>query len=226
MRNRQTVSPSKKRQLFGHRRVGTTFNFWLLRLRIEFQPVGEGVISVPRSLSMGRFFAVRSLSQQRGASRAVSLVFFVETVCASFPLFLETREGCSPTKQFLHNSCGTRRQQFLLIAGSLCQATLHRQKTWSRDHILLSSRNSIHALGGEKSNSASSCLDQQFFVSELRKTRCDFDDERLISSVRTREENVPRPPLQRVRAHEVVFTKVPDTKLPKKLFLIRNFRVP
>jgi len=32
---------------------------------------------------MERFFAVRSLSQQREASRAVSLVF-VKTVCASF----------------------------------------------------------------------------------------------------------------------------------------------
>ena len=46
---------------------------------------GEGVISVPRSLSMERFFAVRSLNQQREASRAVSLVF-VRTVFAA--LFL------------------------------------------------------------------------------------------------------------------------------------------
>ena len=57
---------------------------------------GAGVISAPRSLSMERFFAVRSLSQQKEASRAVSLVF-VKTV---FVASLENRGVVRPQINF------------------------------------------------------------------------------------------------------------------------------
>ena len=113
------------------------------------------------------FFAVRSLIQQREASRAVSL-FFVKTVFDAVFL-LKIDLVVRPQNKFYSTAAAHAGNNFYRLRGRHAKPrSTDRNQPWSRGYIS-PSRNAIRALGGEKSNSASSWLDQQLFVSELQK---------------------------------------------------------